>query len=209
VTDPAPRRRFSWLTVGELVGVVALVIAGLNFWESHRERARQDRAEAVSERRASAAEALLLTAAGSGDRLKLQPARADMVIQSQTVTLPTEIRADPVQTTGDARIERSWLERGVQAARRRIGDAGGPEVDRRLPVGIETVYLSGGEPHTDRAIYQLGYLTHPEVIGGPSVRLEGLSLVRRGVSGDLRARVDALWADQTARETTAAMAARP
>ncbi|MDB5456033.1 MAG: hypothetical protein JWP92_1618, partial [Caulobacter sp.] len=27
-----------WLTLAELVGVAALVIAGLGFWDSHRER---------------------------------------------------------------------------------------------------------------------------------------------------------------------------
>lgn len=208
--QPAPRRfRFTWLTLGELVGVVALVIAGLNFWESHREHVREDRLQAASDRRAVVAQALLLTGAadGSGDRLRLQPARAGQVIQSQIVVLPTEVRTDAVSTTGDSRIERGWLEAGVRAARERIGDASAPG-DRRLPVGLETVYLADGEAHTDRAIYDVGYLLQPRLIGGAKVQLEGLSLVRRGVNGDLRARVDAVWAARTAAETAAALAGR-
>ena len=44
----APRKRLPlrWLTLAEIVGVAALAIAGLGYWDSHRERRQQDRERA-------------------------------------------------------------------------------------------------------------------------------------------------------------------
>ena len=51
MTD-APRKRLPlrWLTLAEIVGVVALVLAALGYWDSHRERIQQDRERAAADR---------------------------------------------------------------------------------------------------------------------------------------------------------------
>ena len=210
---PSPKRKLPfqprWVTLGEIVGIVALLIAGLGYWDSHRERSKADKAEAVAEKKAVVRSTLLLRAIGSGDRLTLQPAAGDQVIQSQTVVLPTEIRAEPVRTTGESRIERDWLERGVIAARKRVGDLADDAGDRRLPVGIETTYVADGESRTDRALYDVGYSLKTRLLRGDTLALQGLSLVRRVRSGELRAAVDALWAERTSADTAAALAAKP
>ena len=64
----------------------------------------------------------------------------------------------------------------------------------RMPVGIQTVYIEDGQTRTDRAVYQLGYSLHPRMLRGDKLELEGLSLARRGVAGDLQAAADNLWA---------------
>jgi hypothetical protein len=206
VNDAAdkPKRRvpLRWLTLAEVVGVAALVIAGLGYWDAHRERAQeaQDRAAAARERQAEAkAGALkhtfLMTGAaqGAGDLIRLAPTRAEQVIQTQTVIFPTAVRTDPVQTTGNPRIERGWFEDGLKKAQhdrkhaQKAGDEG------RLPVGFVTTYIEDGQVRTDRSVYELGYSLHDRFLRGPRVELDGLSLARRGVGGDLQPEVDRLW----------------
>ena len=62
-TPAVSKRRFRlWITIGELVGVLALVIAGLNFWDSHRERVSDARREAAADRVASGRSAFVVSA---------------------------------------------------------------------------------------------------------------------------------------------------
>jgi hypothetical protein len=192
-----------WLTLAEIVGVGALVVAGLGYWDSHRERIQQDRDRAAAERERAATDAergreralqsqheavshaLLLTGTPDGGELRLKPARADQVIQNQTLWFPTEVRADSVSTTGNPRIEARWIEDRL----RRVAKP----TDRRLPVAIETSYIEEGETRSDRSLYLVGFSLHSRLVGGPRVEFEGLSLARRGVSGDLQAAANGYW----------------
>ena len=54
-------------------------------------------------------------------------------------------------------------------------------------------FIEDGQTKTDRSLYLLGYSLHPRMLRGAKVELEGLSLARRGVSGDLQAAADNLW----------------
>jgi hypothetical protein len=185
-----------WLTLAEIIGVLALVIAGLGYWDSHRERAQQDRERAVAakerqaEIKASAVKPGFLmtgTLEGAGDRVRLTSVHPEQVIQTQTLWFPAAVRADSVETTGNPRIEAAWIEAGLRRA-------AGKSKHGRAPVGVLTVFIEDGQTKTDRAIYQLGYSLHPRMLRGDRLELEGLSLARRGVAGDLQAAVDALWA---------------
>ncbi len=202
---PPPKKRapLRWLTLAEIVGVAALAIAGLGYWDNHRERLQQDheRAAAERDRKAAAAEqgnaraqaaqqdavrhALLLTGVPAAGELRLQPARADQVIQTQTLWFPTVVRPDSVTTTGNPRIEARWIED-------RLRRAAGPE-DHRAPVAIETTFIEDGQTRTDRAVYMIGFSLHGRLVGGPKVEFEGLSLARRGVAGDLQAAANGYW----------------
>jgi hypothetical protein len=205
--EPEPPRKkrlpLRWLTLAEIVGVGALAIAGLGYWDGHRERLRQDRDRAVAERARAADEAaqgkarlqaaqqqamehaLILTGVPASGELRLQPARADQVIQTQTLWFPTEVRPDSVSTTGNPRIETGWIEDRL----RRAAKPG----DHRVPVGMETSFIEDGQTHTDRAIYLVGFNLHARLLGGPRLEFEGLSLARRGVTGDLQAAVNGYW----------------
>jgi hypothetical protein len=129
-SEPPPKKRLPlrWLTLAEIVGVAALAIAGLGYWDSHRERVQQDheRAAAERDRAADAAErgkarqqeaqqeavkhALLLTGTPAAEELRLQTTRTEQVIQTQTLWFPTEVRPDSVATTGNPRVETRWIE---------------------------------------------------------------------------------------------------
>ena len=204
---PRPRRRLPlrWLTLAELVGLVAVVIAGLGYWDSHRERTSEARERVTAERERKAEEqararagalkqTFLMTATpqGSGDWLRMSSVHAEQVIQTQSLTFPTEVRADAIETTGNPRIESGWLEAGLAKAEK-VRGRGGKDIRGRLPVGVVTVYIEDGQTKTDRALYLLGFSLHPRVLRADRVELEGLSLVRRGVGEDVQAAVDGIW----------------
>ena len=203
--EPRPRRRLPvrWLTLAETVGVLALVIAGLGWWDTHRERTQQDRERAVAEqtrnaeaRKEAARSTFLLTGAveGSGERIRLSSVHPDQVVQTQTLVFPSAIRRDTVETTGNPRIEAGWFEDGLKATERDRAKAAGDE--RRVPVGIVTTYVEAGEMKTDRAIYLIVGHLKGRLLRGSKLELDGISLVRRGVTGDLQAAVDGVWTRQ-------------
>ncbi|HZZ31496.1 MAG TPA: hypothetical protein VFE10_05830 [Phenylobacterium sp.] len=205
MSDGSPRKKrlpLRWLSLAELVGITAVVIAGLGYLDTHRERAQtaRERAAEAREKQAEAkAGALKLiflmtgTPEAGGDRLRLATVHSEQVIQTQAVSFPTEIRADAAQTTGNPRIEAGWFEGGLSKALHARDDK---RHQGRLPVGVATSFIEDGQAKTDQSIYLIGYSTHPRVLRSDKVEMEGLSLVRRGVSGDLQAAVDAVWAKQ-------------
>jgi hypothetical protein len=196
-----PRKKLPvrWLTLAELVGILALVVAALGWWDNHREKQQQDRERAISDQR-MAAEArrqalkstfLLVGQVGDdGQRIRLSSAHSDQVIQTQTLVFPQAIRRDTVETTGNPRIDRGWLEDGLKQA---LHDRGKPQGAVRVPVGVVTTYVDGGEIKTDRSIYLIGATLKSRLLRGATLKFEGLSLSRRGVPGDLQAAVDAAW----------------
>lgn len=203
---PAGKRRLPlrWLTLAEFVGIVAVAIAALGYWDNHRERAQTDRERAAAERehqaevRASALkQTFLMTASPEADgaRLKLTPVHSEQVIQTQALTFPLEIRGDAVQTTGNPRIEAGWFDGGLAKALHRRGDR---RRQGRVPVGVVTVFIEDGQTKTDRSLYLIGYSLHPRMLRSDRIELEGLSLVRRGVGEAIQAAVDGLWARQAA-----------
>ena len=203
MSDP-PRKRLPlrWLTLAEIVGVAALVLAGLGYWDSHREHAleQSERAQADRDRAAEAKareaeqkasvlkQTFLMTAApdSSGDRLRLTAAHAEQVVQTQTLWFPSVIRADSIETTGNPRIQADWVADGARKAAAKSQHG-------RIPVAILTTFIEDGDTKTDRAVYLMGYTLHGRLLGGPRVELEGLSLSHRDVQGDLQAAADQMW----------------
>lgn len=190
----APKRRL-WITVSEIVGVLALLVAGLSFWDAHRDRS----AGAQRAQQQQAAESVLVLTGqvdGSGDRIRLEPMNRAQAVQSQTLVFPSAVRADPVQIdAAQPRIDKDWIVSGLKQAQEAEKKAGKkPVAEGRLPVGVTTTYVQDGVTRTDRAIYRIGYSVSSNLIGVERVKLEGLSLVRRGAGGDLKGQVEALWA---------------
>lgn len=196
VETSAARSRRRWVTFGEVVAVLALLISAASFWDAHQDHVRTRETTTRTMPSASAASApLLLSATISDDRqqLTLHPAHSEQVIETQTLHFPAGVRAAPVETTGNPRLEAGWFEDGL---RREIKAAKAATRAHRMAVGIETSFVVDGVPHTDRAIYDVGYELRPRFLRGSAVDLEGVSLVRSRVGGDLQAQVEARWAKQ-------------
>lgn len=191
--SPSPRKSWwTWIRISEVVGVIAVVIAILNFWDNHLDRRMAESARQAAEQRAATAPAFVLVgvAEPDGGRIRLSPVHPDQPIQSQVFTFPAEIRKDPVQITGAARIEAGWLADGL---RRAAGKADPDAGDRRAPVGVTTTYLADGDTRTDVAVYMIGYRLEPRFLRPAKVILEGLSVARRNVRGDIAAATEQAW----------------
>jgi hypothetical protein len=189
----AIRRR--WITLGEILAVIAVLISGLTLWNSWSERRDSEKVKQTEAERSSArAATLVLTTADSGKaRLSLKPASADQSVQSQKILLPTALGAAPAETTGEPRIEAEWFEQALIRAREASGLPDNSRGDERLPVAIVTRFLADGAPHEDVALYDVGYTISGKLVSGHSLRLRGISLVARVNKDDAQAKLDSRW----------------
>lgn len=193
---PEARTRRRWITVGEIIGILALVVSGLSYWDAHQQRVAAPKTAAAPAKPSSLVLTGILDLAH--DRIDLHPASPDQVIQTQTIHFPASVRADAVDTTGNARIEAGWFDAGLRAALKGSKLHAGRH---RLAVGIETVFVAGDATRTDLAIYDLGYTLHARMLRPDAVAIEGVSLVRHA-GADLQAAVDARFAGQVPKPDT-------
>jgi hypothetical protein len=199
-----PKKRFRlWITVSELVGVLALAIAGLNFWTSRHDRAADIRRETAAEHAAGEAHAALVLKAGAEDdgaRLTLQPMNPAQAVQTQRYLFPHVVLGHAMEVdAARPQIDLAWMSGGLRAeiARERKAGAAGADGEGELPVGVYTTYVEDGDTRTDQSLYRLGFAWRNRLLGGPRIVLQGLSLVRRNAPGDLRRTVEAAWSRQT------------
>ena len=198
-SEEAARVRRRWLTLGEILGIAAVVISALTFWNSYSERRHAEPEQQADRDRSSRAAATLLLGATTeaGDRaLALSSQAEGQSIESQTIRFPAALGLSPVETTGNARIERYWFATALIKARRASGmkeETG----DARLPVLIESRFLADGDTHVDRAAYVIGYVVDSGFLAGTRIRLRGLS--RIGAAKDVASgqrTIDAAWKAQ-------------
>ncbi len=194
VEAAAIRRR--WITLGEVLTVIAVVISGLTLWNSWSERSDSEATRQAETRQSSTRAAILtLTASASGNHeLLLKPGSAEQSVQSQTVSFPTALHLAPAETTGEPRIDAAWFESALKKAREKAGLPDDSRGDERLPVVIVTHFLVDGDPREDVAVYDIGYTITGHFLSGHSVTLRGLSLVSRTKSTKAQAVTDARWA---------------
>jgi hypothetical protein len=194
--DPSERKRGRlWLTIGEAAAVLAVVIAALSYWDTHRQHVEEARREAAQAKAAGAAPAFVLVAApeAGGRRLALRAVEPRQVIQSQRYIFPSGVLDHVVDVTAAApRIDSAWIARGLgkaldSAQAKRMGEG-------RLPVAVITAYLQDGDVCQDRSVYLIGYAWRGHLLGGREIDLQGLALQRRQAAGDLQAVIDRQWA---------------
>jgi hypothetical protein len=187
-----------WLTIGEGAAILAVIIAALNYWDSHREHVDQARRDAAQASRdaaqasqASLASALILQGdlESEGRRLGLKSVDPSQVIQSQRFIFPQAVLDHPVDVTAQAPgIDAGWISAGLDKlldARHAKGDG-----RDRVPVAVVTTYLEHGQSRQDRSLYLVGYAWKHRFLGGREITLQGLAFRSRAGSGDLQAAVD-------------------
>ncbi len=119
-------------------------------------------------------------------------APTDQAIQSQSVTFPTALDLDSIETT-NPRIEADWFDGALRKARKAAGQRDEDAGDERLPVAVTTRYVADGEIITDVSLYDVGYAVKDRFLRGGVVRLRGLSFIGRTRADAAQARVDSLW----------------
>lgn len=206
--EPKPERRRTLnvtLRIGETVAVLGLILAVTTFFVGRADRAQE--AERVEREKAQAAQAqaqasvLVLkgTVDGEGERIFLDPADPEQVIQTQRYVFPRAVRENAREiAAGRPQIEAAWIADGLKRERRALEEAGvePPSGEARVPVGVATTFIQDGVTRTDSAIYRVGYAVRDGgLLGRSDVVLQGVSLLRRVPRGELQAQVDALWAE--------------
>jgi len=189
------RRR--WITLAEILGVIAVLISGLTLWNSYRQRTADEADKAAARSQAEAeAQVLLLRATPDrdGEVLRLASAANGQTIQNQNIAFPGPLGVAAIDTLIEPRIEARWFEQALLHARPADGARDGSRGDERLPVAITTVFFSGGTMRRDSAIYDIGYRVEGGgLFGGHKLRMRGISRLETVTPRTLQARLDAIW----------------
>ena len=193
--------RKRWVTIGEIVGVAALVIAVLGYLDTrrqHEEDAARRTAE-VQHEKARAALVLTGQADKEGARITLGPLSAGQAVQGQRYLFPKVVLDHAMEVTAARpQIDRGWFDSGLRKALE--AGAGEKTGEGALPVGVVTRYVEDGEERTDMSLYRVGFAVRDGgLFQGRKVVLLGLSLGRRAVAGDLQAAVEKAWAAEASR----------
>ncbi|WCP14336.1 hypothetical protein sphantq_02780 [Sphingobium sp. AntQ-1] len=190
----AIRRR--WITLGEILAVLAVGISALTLYLNWADKKDQRAEKAAESRKASGRAAILVLNADSvkDDRIALKTTDPDQVVQSQTILFPRALGIAPVDTTGDPRIEADWFSDALKTARAKAKLPDDSVGDERLPVAITTRFVVGGDTHENIALYDIGYGVAGRWIAGHSLSLRGLSRVETLKPDSAQAMVDARWA---------------
>jgi hypothetical protein len=193
VTSPEPSERKRgrlWLTIGEVAAVLGVLIAGLNYWDSHREHV--DEAKRAATQPAGPAFVLEASPEAGGRRLAVKSVEPRQVIQSQRFMFPREVLDHAIDLTAAApEIDAAWIAPGLGKAL----DAGHEKKagQARVPVAVVTAYLQNGEVRQDRSVYLIGYAWKGHFLGGREIALQGLALEHRALAGDLQAVLEREW----------------
>ena len=159
------RRRLRWLTLGELLAVVAVVISALGLWKSWHS---DDQPTTIVEQRRPIALTLRGKAENDGRSLAISPVEQSHALQSLTITLPGT--AAPLNIGSDGELSANDLE-----------DALGKAADRgkgthRVRARIQADYVEAGVVRHATGNYTLAYRWEGgRLFGGRSLRLVSLS----------------------------------
>lgn len=183
----AIRRR--WITLGEGVAVLAVLISAATLWNNYSERKSAEAERSAASRKEERSEAALVLRARAEDGgrlLRLEPVDGEQVIQSQRLVFPARLGLAPIETAGDARIEAGWIADALKQLAVARSSAG----DMRVPVAIVSRFTGKGDVRRAAALYQLSYVREGHLLVGSSIRLRGLALVERVSTGGAQAAVD-------------------
>lgn len=164
-TPEQRRRRLRWLTLGELLAVVAVAISALGLWKTWDSG---DRPTTVVEQRRAIALTLRGKVADDGRALEITPVEPGHALQSLAITLPGAKSAISIGSDGE--LAASDLE-----------DALGKDTDRgkgtqRQRVRIQADYVEAGVTRHASGNYVLAYRWEGGgLFGGRSLRLVSIA----------------------------------
>ena len=162
--DTKARRR--WVTLGEIIGVAALIISALGLWISWQST-RNDKPTRVVEQKQAIPLTLRGTAGRDGRELVLAPVEAGHALESLNVTIAG---APPIDVGSDGRLSADDVQ---SALKDRDKDRKGAVT---VPVRIAARYVEMGTDRRGGGSYVLRYRWEGGgLFGGRSLRLVGLS----------------------------------
>jgi hypothetical protein len=165
-TPEQRRRRLRWLTLGEVIAVIAVAISALGLWQSWK---RDDQpTTVVVEQRQPIALTLRGKAEDEGRTLEIMPVEQTHALQSLSITMPGATSAISIGSDGEL-------------AASDVEDAVGKSADRdkathRLRVRIQADYVEAGAARHASHDYVLTYRWEGGgLFGSRSLRLVSLA----------------------------------
>ena len=164
-TPEQRRRRLRWLTLGEVIAVIAVAISALGLWTTwHDEPAKP----VLVEKRSSIPLALRGRIGKEGRELEISPTEDSHTLQSLTLTIPAS--GSVIEIGSDGKLS----SRVIESALNTVGDR--DKDTHRLPVRISAKYIEAGADKTATGSYVLTYKWEGGgLFGGRSLRLVGFS----------------------------------
>ena len=173
-TPEERRRRLRWLTLGELIAVIAVAISALGLWKGWHEEG--DKPVVSTPTQASVPLTLRGVVKKEGRSLLVEPVEAGHALDGATVSFGST----KVEFAGDAQLDAGDFERAVEGSDAAKGEKPGDGL-HRLPLRIDARYVEAGQTRRSAANYALVYRWEEGgLFGGRSLRLVGLSLISRG-----------------------------
>jgi len=161
-TESQRRSRLRWVTLGEGIAIVALILSGLGLW--HEWNKASDKAVVV-EQRASVPLTLRGKVRDEGKELEISPVEDSHALQS----LSFAIAGTQVELGSDGELEAHVVRDALGKA---IDDGEGTQ---RLRLRVTARYIEAGADKTATGSYVLTYKVRDRLIGGKSLRLVGFS----------------------------------
>ncbi len=172
-TPEQRRRRLRWLTLGEIIAVIAVAISAIGLWKSWDEKRE---APVLVEKQAAVPLTLRGIARKDGRSLLVEPVEAGHSLDGATVSF----EKTKVELAGDEQLNARDFERVVERSDAASEEKPGDGL-HRLPLRIDARYIEAGQTRRSAANYALVYRwADGGLFGGRSLRLVGLSLVSRG-----------------------------
>jgi len=161
------RQRRRWVSLGEIIGLGALIISGLGLWLTWK-NSGEDKPTRVVEQRQAIPLALRARAEDGGRRLAINPVENSHALESLTVTLPG---ASPIEVGSDGELSAGDVEAALKNQEKQ------PK-DKTLSVRarIDARYVEAGTDRRGGGTYTLRYRWEGGgLFGGRSLKLVSLS----------------------------------
>jgi hypothetical protein len=164
-TPEQRRRRLRWLTLGEVIAVIAVAISAIGLWKSWNS---DNGPTTVVERRQPVALTLRGRAEDDGRKLEITPVEQSHALQSLKIALPGA--ASAINVGSDGQLSASDLADAVAKA----ADQG--KGTHRLRIRIQADYVEAGAARHASHDYVLTYRWESGgLFGGRSLRLVSLA----------------------------------
>ena len=165
MSDSETRRR--WITLGEIIGIAALIVSGIGVWIAWKS-SNEDRPTRVVEQRSAVPLALRGTADGDGSTLTIMPADPSHALEGLMVSIKGAAKID---VGSDGRLSASDVQAALKGREKEAKD-----VTHSVPVRIDARYVEMGKDRRGGGTYVLRYKWEGGgLFGGRSLRLVGLS----------------------------------
>ena len=159
----SPQKRKSWISLGETIALLALVISAAGLWLAWNDSSKDGPTRIVEQR-----QAIPLTLRGvpadGGRVLEITPVEPGHGLQSLTVTVKGR---PPIEVGSDGRLAAGDLERALGNVDRKEG---------AITAQIDTRYVEAGNDRRAHRDYRIRYRWEGGgLFGGRSLRITGLS----------------------------------